>query len=149
VLQPAAVDLANPAATARLGRSGFLLAVQAGGSAAVLDRYSRELEGAAAIEGGQETDFPRRVRDFAPDYLAATPQRAVARVSTTLGEVEAVIECTAPVAKESRDFWPAPGSDIEVMKAVERIPDRRHRGAVPDRRSDFGRSDHRAQPAGR
>ncbi|MDP2996664.1 MAG: FAD-binding oxidoreductase [Bryobacterales bacterium] len=164
VLQPAAVDLANPAAAARLGRSGFLLAVQAGGSAAVLGRYSRELEGAAAIESGQETDFWRRVRDFAPDYLAATPQGAVARVSTTLGEVatvllgtapvvaragsgvsyvcfesageaaawageaagrgwKAVVEWAAPAARESLDLWPAPGGDIEVMKAVKRMFD--------------------------
>jgi len=168
VLQPAAVDLANPAAAARLGRSGFLLAVQAGGSAAVLDRYSRELEGAAAIEGGQETDLWRRVRDFAPDYLAATPQGAVARVSTTLGEVEAVLERTpapvvarggsgvsyvcferageaaawageaagrgwkavvewaAPAARESLELWPAPGSDIEAMKAVKQMFDPGH-----------------------
>lgn len=102
VLQPAAVDIANPAAAARLGRSGFLLAVQAGGSGAVLDRYSREIEGAVVIEGGEETGFWRSVCDFAPDFLARAPLGAVVRVSTTLTDVKAVLEwATVPVVSRA------------------------------------------------
>ncbi len=102
VLQPAAVDIANPAAAACLGRSGFLLAVQAGGTGAVLDRYSRELEGAVAIEDSEESGFWRPVRDFAPDFLAGAPQGAVVRASTTLAGVKAVLEwASAPVVSRA------------------------------------------------
>jgi glycolate oxidase FAD binding subunit len=101
VLQPAAVDMANPAAAARLGRSGYLVAVQAGGSPAVLDRYSREMEGAAALEGGEETEFWRRVRDFAPEWLGSAPRGVVARVSTTLAGVKAVLELAPPVVSRA------------------------------------------------
>ena len=169
VLQPAAVDILNPAAAARVGRTGFLLAIQAGGSPAVIDRYSRELEGAAAMEGAEEAEFWLRVRDFAPEWLAANPLGAVARVSTTMTDIKpvlegakapvvaragsgvsyvafesareaaewvqeasvargwkAVVEWAAPVAKESLDLWPAPGSDLEVMKSVKQMFDPLH-----------------------
>ncbi|MBI4876338.1 MAG: FAD-binding protein [Acidobacteria bacterium] len=97
VLQPAAVDLLNPAAAARLGRAGFVLAVQAGGSSAVLDRYASELENSVPLEAEPEAEFWRAVREFAPDHLARTPRCAVARVATTLAGVREVMEqATAP-----------------------------------------------------
>jgi FAD/FMN-containing dehydrogenase len=81
-----------------MGHSGFLLAVGTSGSAAVLDRYARELEGFAAIEGEEEAAFWRRVRNFAPDYLSANPHGAVARVSTPVSDMTAVLDaCSGPV----------------------------------------------------
>jgi glycolate oxidase FAD binding subunit len=119
VLQPAALDLANPAAAALLGRSGYLLALQAGGSPVVLDRYSRELDGAAAIEGGEEADFWRRVRDFAPDFLGRAPQGVVARVSTTLAEVKPVLELAAPVVSRA-----ATGVSYVALPEITELPGR-------------------------
>lgn len=75
-LQPAAIDLANPAATASLGDrvpQGWLLVVDAGGIEAVLARYDRDLKHVAreaaarefaALESEQATDLWRRLRDF-------------------------------------------------------------------------------------
>src|SRR5206468_1897477 len=51
VLQPMSLDLYSPVTAARLDLRGYVIALQAGGSAAVLDRYSRELAGAQAITG--------------------------------------------------------------------------------------------------
>ncbi len=44
VLQPVAMDLVSPAAAARVGNRGYLFAIRATGSRAVLDRYARDLE---------------------------------------------------------------------------------------------------------
>lgn len=56
-LQPMAVDL-----TKEDGK--YRLLVQAGGSTAVLARYSRELSDARAIEGEEETEIWRQIREF-------------------------------------------------------------------------------------
>ncbi|MGI8743542.1 MAG: FAD-binding oxidoreductase [Bryobacteraceae bacterium] len=59
-LQPAAIDL--------LKEDGeYRLLVQAGGSPAVLDRYSRELAGARVVEGSEEEEIWRRIREFIPE----------------------------------------------------------------------------------
>jgi glycolate oxidase FAD binding subunit len=92
VLQPAAVDALNPAAAARAGRSGFLLAVRAGGTARVLDRYASELAGAVRLEGDQEREFWRAVEEFAPAWMRERPEGAVARVSHKLPQMAAVLE---------------------------------------------------------
>ena len=42
-LQPAAIDLLNPAAAGDLGNRAWLLAVRAGGNAAAVERYEREI----------------------------------------------------------------------------------------------------------
>lgn len=91
-LQPAAIDLLNPPASARLGLEGWLLLVQAGGNAAVLERYTLGLPEARPLEGEEETTLWRRVRNFTPDFLAAHPEGAVVRVSATLTELREVIE---------------------------------------------------------
>lgn len=92
VLTPAAIDLLNPQASARVGGDGYALAVQAGGNAAVIERYGRELADAEAIEGAAEEAFWGGIREFTPNFLAANPQGAVVRISATLSEVPAVIE---------------------------------------------------------
>ena len=93
VLQPAAVDLANPAAAARLGSlpTGHVLLVEAGGIEAVMARYDRELKGVAhhsgareciALDEDQAGDLWRRVRDF-----PAPGGDAVLRLSSTLARL--------------------------------------------------------------
>lgn len=92
-LQPAALDLLNPAAAAELGRSGWLLALEAGGNAPALGRYERELAamGAATMRAGEGAFFWRAVQNFTPYFLDAHPDGAVARVSCTLNELGAIM----------------------------------------------------------
>jgi glycolate oxidase FAD binding subunit len=98
VLQPAAIDLVNPAAASRLGLVGFCLLVQAGGSRAVLDRYAKEFRAAELVEGEAEERLWTRVREFTPSFLAEFPAGAVVRISATLQEMaEAVRSVPGPV----------------------------------------------------
>ncbi len=97
VLQPVALDLLNPAAAARLGLArlgseGYVLALRAGGSARVLERYSRELPGATPLAGREETDFWMRIQEFTPDFLRRQPGGIVLRVSTTLMEIRPLLK---------------------------------------------------------
>jgi glycolate oxidase FAD binding subunit len=92
VLQPAAIDLLNPAAAARTGGSGYLLAVRAGGTPRVLDRYRRELAGAARLEGEAETRFWNSVEEFVPRWMADHPDGAAVRVSHVLHALAEVLE---------------------------------------------------------
>ncbi|MGP8243113.1 MAG: FAD-binding oxidoreductase [Bryobacteraceae bacterium] len=93
-LQPAAIDLLNPAAAASLDRASWLLAVRAGGNSAAIDRYAREIsqlgEATALDNSGQETLW-RRIEEYTPAYLEAHADGAVARASCTLKGLEAVI----------------------------------------------------------
>jgi glycolate oxidase FAD binding subunit len=95
VLQPAAIDLANPPAAQRLGLEGFVLLVQAGGSSAVLDRYQNELPGATAVEGPAEEALWRAVREFVPEFVAQREQASVVRCSSTLAGLKDVLESSA------------------------------------------------------
>lgn len=98
VLQPAAVDILNDAAARRIGREGCLLLVQGGGSLAAMNRYSKELEGAEAMEGEPERALWESVREFIPGFLDEFGDGGVARVSTTLSGLEgAVGHLTVPV----------------------------------------------------
>jgi glycolate oxidase FAD binding subunit len=85
VLQPAAVDILKSA-------DGYDLLVQAGGSPAVLDRYSRELPAARVVEGVEERDLWRKIREFTPQFLEEHKNGAVLRVSCTLSEVGRVLD---------------------------------------------------------
>jgi glycolate oxidase FAD binding subunit len=91
VLTPAAIDLVNPPASAVLGREGYTLAIQAGGSAAVIERYARELPAAEPLAGASAAEFWRAVQEFTPRFLAGHPGGAVVRISGTLSQVEAVM----------------------------------------------------------
>ncbi|MCW5981538.1 MAG: FAD-binding protein [Bryobacteraceae bacterium] len=98
VLQLAAIDLLNPAAAVRVGRTGYALLAQAGGSPAVIDRYAREMAGAEALGGEEEEALWRSVREFTPRFLAGRERGAVVRVSSKLGELQAVMnELDVPV----------------------------------------------------
>jgi glycolate oxidase FAD binding subunit len=89
VLQPAALDLVNPAAAARLGQAGYCVLMQVGGSEAVMQRYARELDNATIVDGSAL--WPR-VQEFTPDWLRDHPGGAVVRLSTTLKGVSEASE---------------------------------------------------------
>jgi len=95
VLQPFAVDLLNPAAAKRAGVAGFVLAVRAGGSPAVLARYGRELAGSDGIEDAREAEFWQAAQEFAPRWMGQSPARSVVRVSHPLSALGAVLQSTA------------------------------------------------------
>jgi glycolate oxidase FAD binding subunit len=90
-LQPLALDLISPAAATRMGWRNTLLAVKAGGSSAVLQRYQRELSGAETLSGDAEQTFWSKVRNFIPDFLKRQPGGVVLRVSSTLQDLPAVL----------------------------------------------------------
>jgi glycolate oxidase FAD binding subunit len=122
VLQPAAIDLLNPLAAGWAGQEGYLLAVQAGGNRAVIERYSRELKEARPVEGEQEEALWRSIQNFTPQFLAGHPEGAVVRVSGTLTEVQAVLESmsVAAVARAGSGvcygYFPDGGSAQAWMK---------------------------------
>lgn len=90
-LQPAAVDIVKSSA-------GYDLIIQAGGSPAVLDRYSRELPGAKVLEGADELALWETIREFTPRFLEEHVGGVVVRISCTLSEVGQVLETLpAPV----------------------------------------------------
>ncbi|HEY1337008.1 MAG TPA: FAD-binding oxidoreductase [Bryobacteraceae bacterium] len=167
-LQPAAIDLLNPGASATLGKRAWMLAVRVGGNSQVVNRYERELsqhgEG-VALEAARHKTLWQYIREFTPRYLAEHADGAVVRASCTLKELEAVIgafdgpavaragsgvcyghfeECEAAArwltaftgrggkgvieyspeaCKNAVDLWPAPGSDVEIMRRVKQLFD--------------------------
>lgn len=86
-LTPSAIDLLNPASAAGLGCKGWTLAVRAGGSSAVMERYERELaqvaNGVVLDDYRQETLW-RHIENLTPRHLERYPDGAVVRVSCTL-----------------------------------------------------------------
>jgi glycolate oxidase FAD binding subunit len=94
-LEPAALDLLNPAAGALLGNRAWMLAVRASGNPAAVDRYERELSqlgSGVALDEEQHHRLWRRIEDFTPRFLAESPDGAVVRASCTLKELAAVME---------------------------------------------------------
>ena len=90
VLQPSAIDLLNPLATAQMGRRGYLLAVQFGGNAAVVQRYAREI-GGTILEDGPQKSFWDIVTQYSPGFLDKFPDGTVVRISTTLTQLPEVL----------------------------------------------------------
>jgi glycolate oxidase FAD binding subunit len=84
-LQPAAIDIVK-------SEGVYRLAIQAGGSPAVLARYSRELSRMRAIEGTEEEALWRGIRESTPQFLRAQENGAVLRVSSVLSDVGRVME---------------------------------------------------------
>jgi glycolate oxidase FAD binding subunit len=95
VLQPSAIDLLNPAAGAAVGNRAWLLAVRAGGNAASVDRYERELAnlaGGVALDGDRHDSLWRYLQEMTPTLLSQHRNGAVVRASCTLKELPAVME---------------------------------------------------------
>jgi glycolate oxidase FAD binding subunit len=84
-LQPAAIDIVKSAGSYRL-------AIQAGGSSAVLDRYSRELSRMLVLQGAGEEALWRDIREMTPQFLRTHENGAVLRVSCLLSDVGRVLE---------------------------------------------------------
>src|ERR1700722_3321446 len=84
-LQPAAIDIVKSA-------GAYQLAIQAGGSPAVLDRYSRELVRMRVLEGADEEELWRGIREATPQFLRTHEDGAVLRVSCVLSDVGRVLE---------------------------------------------------------
>ena len=84
-LQPSAIDLLK-------SRGGYRLAIQAGGSPAVLDRYTRELFRARVVEGAEEEALWRGIRETTPQFLREHENGAVVRVSCGLADVGRVLD---------------------------------------------------------
>ncbi len=84
-LQPAAIDIVK-------ADGSYQLAIQAGGSPAVLDRYSRELPRMRVLEGAEEEALWQGIRELTPQFLRTHDQGAVLRVSSVLSDVGAVLE---------------------------------------------------------
>jgi glycolate oxidase FAD binding subunit len=125
VLQPATLDLLNPQAASRIGQEGYCLLLQAGGNAAVLERYARELKGAEVLNGPAEEALWTAVREFTPAYLASHPDGAVLRVSTTLRGVQDVMTSSqGPVVARAGNgvlyaYFPrADGANLNGFKGV-------------------------------
>ncbi|MCC7500089.1 MAG: FAD-binding oxidoreductase [Bryobacterales bacterium] len=98
VLQPAAIDMLSPAAALCLGRKGWILAVEAGGTAETVARYARELDNFEPVYGRAATEWWEAIREFTPAFLKAHPGGAVVRVSTTLQGIRQVLEQDPTVA---------------------------------------------------
>ena len=84
-LQPSAIDLLK-------SREGYRLAIQAGGSPAVLDRYARELFRARVLEGAEEDALWQGIREATPQFLREHENGAVLRVSCGLADVGRLLD---------------------------------------------------------
>jgi glycolate oxidase FAD binding subunit len=94
-LQPAAIDLLNPAAARTLGNASWVLALRAAGNAAAVDRYEREfasLPDALAFEDDRHLTLWQHIENFTPSFLFQHEDGVVVRASCTLKESEAVME---------------------------------------------------------
>jgi glycolate oxidase FAD binding subunit len=86
-LRPLALDLVSPPAAARLGASGFVLAIRAGGSRMVMRRYERELSHCDRLTGRDESDWWAHLREFPADFVRRQPNGVVLRLGTTLSDM--------------------------------------------------------------
>lgn len=94
-LQPAAIDLLNPAAAASFGGGEWLLAVRTAGSPAAIHRSEAELAhiaGRLAIETEFPPTFWTEVENFTPQFLESRPEGLVVRASCTLKDLPAVMD---------------------------------------------------------
>jgi glycolate oxidase FAD binding subunit len=81
VLQPAAMDIVN-------WPRGYRLLIRAAGNEAVLERYTRELPQAAAVDD----DVWDAIREFTPRFLAANPGAKVVSMTMPLSKMRAAVE---------------------------------------------------------
>lgn len=92
VLQPAMLDLLNPAAADRVGIRGWCVVVQAGGVAAVLSRYDRELVNSARLTEVDGQRLFAAIREFGPSFLSDSPRGGILRVSSPLNGLAAILQ---------------------------------------------------------
>ena len=87
-LKPMSVDMLSKSA----GLGGWLLAVRAGGTRAVLNRYARELRQAAVLKDAEETAFWKQISEFTPNFLNGNPSGVVLRIGTSLEDIGVLLE---------------------------------------------------------
>ncbi len=92
VLQPAAIDLLNPAGAARVGLDGYCLALQVEGNAGVIGRYRDAFPRSEVLAGGEERELWERIREFVPGFLEENAGGGTVRVSTTIQGAGAALE---------------------------------------------------------
>ena len=68
-----------------------MLAIRAGGSDRVLNRYERELQGATRMTGAEDTIFWTQIREFAGDFLRRQPNGVILRISTKISDLAALL----------------------------------------------------------
>ena len=90
-LKPMAIDLLSESATTDAGSGGWLLAVRAGGTHAVLHRYARELSGAHILKGEEDTAFWEQIREFTPSFLRRHPGGVVVRIGTSFSDTPVLL----------------------------------------------------------
>jgi glycolate oxidase FAD binding subunit len=114
VLQPSAIDVVN-------WPSGFRLLVHAGGNAAVLDRYARELPGAEVCD----ESVWQEIREFTPRFLAEHPRGGVVPMVTPLmGMLEVASKLDVP-------FIARAGSGVTYAHYAENPPEIAVHGDFP------------------
>jgi glycolate oxidase FAD binding subunit len=91
ILRPMALEIVSPPAAARLGASGYILAVRVSGSAKVLARYAKELEGGDRLSGAAEVNWWRGISEFSAEFVRRQPNGVVLRLSTKLADTQAVL----------------------------------------------------------
>lgn len=152
VLQPAGIDILNPAASERVGQHGFLVIIPVGGSAVVMKRYEQELASYSAAAG--EALFSR-VCEFSADYLREHPKGRVVRAASRLQGLQTLLDgqkhpvvaraangvsyvhlpdqttrceglVEAGVNGSAEAQWKQPGSDFVVMEKIKRMLDPEH-----------------------
>lgn len=152
VLQPAGIDILNPAAAKRLGRQGFLLLMPVGGSAVVMKRYEQEL---ATYESLEDESLFVRTCEFSADFLKEHPEGSILRVSSRLQGLLPLLEreqnpvlaraasgvcyvhlpsrkdsCEGLVEAGSKrgepSQWAKPGNDLVVMEKIKLMLDPEH-----------------------
>lgn len=144
VLQPAAVDVLNPAAAALCGQPGeWLLALRAGGQPGLLDRYARELPGYDALENEAEELLWNGIQEFTPRYLALHPNGTVVRRRATLRGLRAAFAGSeAPVVARAGTgvayaHFPEPPAVIDGLVDFAPAAFRRTATLWPGPGSDF------------
>jgi glycolate oxidase FAD binding subunit len=95
VLRPVALEIISPPAATRLGLRGHVLALRAAGSAKVLERYERELQGATRMTGAEDMIVWTQIREFPSDFLRRQPNGVILRISTKISEVGTLLRLVA------------------------------------------------------
>ena len=85
-LQPAAIDLLNPAMSAQESFSDWTLLLRFGGNEALMERCEREVVTMGDARTGS-TAFWENIQNLAPRFLAKCPGGAIVRISCQLEQV--------------------------------------------------------------
>ncbi|MBV9674698.1 MAG: FAD-binding oxidoreductase [Acidobacteriaceae bacterium] len=91
-LKPMAVDVLSEFVGVGVEAGGWALAVRAGGTRAVLNRYARELRQAAVLKDMEETAFWKQMSEFTPNFLNRNPSGVVLRIGTILEDIGVLLK---------------------------------------------------------